>query len=62
MLNKITADLNEMVLKKNFNRTSGWCGCDERFRLMIRKGIYPYGYMDSLIKFEETKLQPKNAF
>ena len=29
---------------------------------MIRKGVYPYEYMDSLKKFEETSLLPKDAF
>ena len=38
---KKTKDLDEEVLKKNFNHTSGSLGCDEKFRLMIRKGVYP---------------------
>ena len=29
---------------------------------MIRKGVYPYEYMDGLKKFEETSLPPKDAF
>ena len=32
------------------------------FRLMRRKGVYPYEYMDTWKKFEDTKLPPKNAF
>ena len=35
---------------------------EEVFRLMRRKGAYPYGYIDSWKKFEETRLPPKNAF
>ena len=35
---------------------------DDVFRLMRRKSVYPYGYMDSSKKFEETKLPPENAF
>ena len=35
---------------------------EEVFRLMRRKGVYPYEYMDSWKKFEDTKLPPKNAF
>ena len=35
---------------------------EEVFRLMRRKGIYPYEYMDSWKKFEETSLPQKNAF
>ena len=29
---------------------------------MIRKGVYPYEYVDSWKKFEETSLPPKDAF
>ena len=29
---------------------------------MIRKGVYPYKYMDDSKKFEETSLPPKDAF
>ena len=43
---KKTKDLDEGVLKNNFKHTSRFWGCDEKFRLMIRKGVYPYEYMD----------------
>ena len=59
---KKTKDLDEGVLKKNFNHTSRFRGCDEKFRLMIRKGVYPYEYMDGWEKFEEASLPPKDAF
>ena len=29
---------------------------------MVRKGIYPYEYMDSLEKMNEEQLPPKGAF
>ena len=32
------------------------------FRLLRRKGVYPYEYMDDWEKFDETSLPPKNAF
>ena len=35
---------------------------DEQFRLLLRKGVYPYEYMSSWDKFEEMKLPPKEAF
>ena len=35
---------------------------DEVFRLMRRKSVYPYEYMDGWKKFEETSLPPKDAF
>ena len=59
---KKTKDLDGEVLKKNFNHTSRFLECDEKFRLMIRKGVYPYEYMDGWEKFEETSLRPKDAF
>ena len=59
---KKTKDLDEEALKKNFNHTSGFWRCDEKFRLLIRKGVYPYKYMDGWKKFEEAGLPPKDAF
>ena len=29
---------------------------------MLRKGAYPYNYMTSMAKFEETELPPQTAF
>ena len=43
---KKTKDLGEGASKKIFNHTSRFGGCDEKFSLMIRKGVYPYEYMD----------------
>ena len=31
-----------------------------KFNLVKRKGVYPYEYMDSLERFKENKLPPKN--
>ena len=59
---KKTKDLDKGALKKNFNHTSRFWECDEKLCLMIRKGIYPYEYMDDWKKFEETSLPPKGAF
>ena len=41
-----TKDLDEGALKKNFNHTIRFWGCDEKFRLIIQKCMYPYEYMD----------------
>ena len=30
--------------------------------MLLRKGIYPYEYMDGWEKFDETVLPPKKAF
>ena len=59
---KNTKGLDEGVLKKNFKHTNSFWGCDEKFRLMIRKGVYPYEYMNGWERFEETSLSPKDAF
>ena len=32
------------------------------FELVRRKGVYPYDYMDSFDRFEETELPPQDAF
>ena len=34
----------------------------EKFKLMTRKGIYPYDYMDSFEKFNKTELPTKEEF
>jgi len=34
----------------------------EQFQLIRKKGVYPYDYMDSIEKLNETKLPPKAAF
>ena len=39
--------------------------CDDnnqKFILLLRKGVYPYEYIDDLIKFDETKLTTKENF
>ena len=59
---KKTKGLDEGVLKKNFNHTSRFWGCDEKFRLMIRKAVYPYEYMDGWEKFDGASLPPKDTF
>ena len=43
---KKTKDLDKVLLKKNLNHTSRFWGCDEKFHLLIRTGVYPYEYMD----------------
>ena len=35
---------------------------EEVFKLMRRKGVYPYEHMDGWEKFEETSLPPKDVF
>ena len=35
---------------------------DENRALVLRKGVYPYEYMDSFKRFNETSLPQKQAF
>ena len=35
---------------------------DDILRLLVKKGVYPYEYMDSFDKFSQTDILPKSAF
>ena len=40
-----------------------FCNGDlNKFILLLRKGVYPYEYMDSWQRFDETSLPDKEAF
>jgi hypothetical protein len=39
-----------------------WKLDEEAFKMLTRKGVYPYSYMDSFERFEETELPPKEAY
>ena len=40
-----------------------FCNGDlNKFLLLLRKGVYPYEYMDSWERFNETSLPPKKDF
>ena len=53
--------INELI--ENFSSVYHFCNCDlNKFILLLRKGLYPYEYMDSLEKFDETALPVKEAF
>ena len=46
-----------------FPRTYQFCNGDvNKFVLLLRKGVYPYEYMDSWERFNETSLPPKKSF
>ena len=47
---------------KRFANTFEFCNGDtNKFILLLRKGVYPYGYMDSRERFNETLLSDKKA-
>ena len=53
---------NKDLIKK-FKNTYSFCNSDlNKFILLLRKGVYPYEYMDSWEKFNETSLPSKEDF
>ena len=53
---------NKYLIKK-FKNTYSFCNNDiNKFVLLLRKGVYPYGYMDSWERFNETSLPSKEDF
>ena len=54
-------DNKELI--KRFANTYEFCNGDiNKFILLLRKGVYPYEYMDSWERFNETSLPDKKAF
>ena len=50
-------------LMKKFKNTYSFCNNDlNKFILLLRKGFYPYEYMDSWEKFNETSLPSREDF
>ena len=52
---------NKDLIKKIKN-TYSFCNDLNKFILLLRKGVYPYEYMDSWRKFNETSLPSKEDF
>ena len=53
--------VNELI--KKFPNTCQFCNKDlNKFALLLRKGIYPYKYMDSWKRFNEESQQDKESF
>ena len=57
-LDKLASILDDDLCK----HLGGFYKKEEGFRLMSRKGVYQYEYMDTWNKFEETSLPLKDAF
>ena len=55
-------DFNKELIKK-FAKTYWFCNKDlNKFILLLRKGVYPYEYMDNWERFDETLLPNKEVF
>ena len=55
-------DFNKELIKR-FANTYEFCkGNLNKFILLLRKGVYPYEYMDNWEKFDETSLPNKESF
>ena len=61
----LLAPLDKLVAANRpeaFQITAQYEPNEARRKLIMRKGVYPYEYMDSWARFEETQLPPKEAF
>ena len=55
-------DFNKELIKR-FANTYNFCDNDlNKFILLLRKGVYPYEYMDNWERFDETSLPDKELF
>ena len=51
------------VLSKKSPTTYQFCNKNlDKFMLLLRKGVYPYEYMDDWERFDETSLPPQESF
>ena len=58
---KCSKRINEVI--KNFPNMNQFCNGDvNKLVLLLRKCVYPYEYMDSWERFNETSLPDKKAF
>ena len=55
-------DFNKELVKRFANIYEFRNGDINNFILLLRKGVYPYEYMDSWERFNETSLPNKEAF
>ena len=62
-LSEINKKISLIELSEKFPYTYQFCNRDlNKFSLLLRKGVYPYEYMDSWEKFNETELPDKESF
>ena len=64
-INKVSEINNKIYdeLTKKFPNTYQLCNNDRiKFELLLKKGVYPYEYMDSWKRFKEESLPDKESF
>ena len=60
---KIDKKISQAALIEKFPNTYQLCNKDlNKFALLLRKGLYPYEYMDSWKRFKEESLPDKESF
>ena len=58
-----TSNKSPNDLTEKFPRMYKFCNHDlDNFFMFLKKGVYPYEYLDSWEKFHETSLPPKKIF
>ena len=66
MTDSLSQSINKIsytTLIEKFSNTYQLCNKDlNKFELLLRKGVYPYEYMDSWERFNETSLPDKEPF
>ena len=55
-------DFNKDLIQRFANIYEFYNGDLNKFILLLRKGVYPYEYIDSWQRFDETSLPDKEAF
>ena len=62
-ISQINKKISQEELIKKFPNTYQLCNKDlNKFELLLRKGVYPYEYMDSWKRFKEESLPDKESF
>ena len=63
IFNKDYSNKIDEELKKRFKNTFTFSNNDiNKYILLLRKGVYPYQYMDGWEKFNQTTLPAKEEF
>ena len=63
IFNKDYSNKIDEELKKRFKNTFTFSNKDiNKYILLLRKGVYPYQYMDGWEKFNQTTLPAKEEF